>query len=547
MKVFFSALGIFLFINSYNGYCQTNFEKEYSVANPVKHGDTILIKEKIDIHQAYLQKAIENKNVEQQFYGHLYLWSDYLEKNYYEEATLQLFSADSIAQQTGNLSWQAAVHGKRGILDFELNDIESALKNFILTLQECSKTKDSSCLAFNLKEIGLAYQRLQNYDSAKHYYALAIPLIRKYTDSNKLYAYYSNYSNLLSEMGDYPGAKKYLDSSIAIIMTGKNLFKQLGAKNNLAALLVKMGEYDKALKILEECIVINKQHGWYEQLSHNYANMSIIFNKKGDYHAAFTYLQDYYSINDSIRGAELQIKMVNLNTSRKVLEKELALEKSLLEISIAKNTIQKRTWTIITVGLLLIFILLTWLSQRRKAKRKQAHTLGNLEQLTRILMEKNSLLAALEEKVSKPAFTIIAAANSLAEQTSAATEKFEQAVVIEEEKVIESERYEKPDEVNDFEKNIYNQRILTPADWSAFKIYFEKAFPGYLLRLRNAHPKLTEAEERLFLFIKLKLTNKEAAAILGISADSVKKTRTRLRKRLDIHENIDLETYISTF
>jgi tetratricopeptide (TPR) repeat protein len=546
MKVFFSALGIFLFINSYNGYSQTNFEKEYSAANPVKYADTILLKEKIGIHQAYLQKAIENKNIQQQFYGHLYLWSDYLEKNYYEDATLHLFSADSVAQQTGNVSWQAAVHSKRGILDFELNDIESALKNFILTLQECSKTKDSSCLAFNLKEVGLAYQRLQKYDSAKYYFALAIPLIRKYTDSNKLYAYYSNYSNLLSEMGDYPGAKKYLDSSMAIIMNGKNIFKQFGAKNNLAALLVKMGEYDKALKILGECIVINKQHGWYEQLSYNYANMSIIFNKKGDYHAAFTYLQDYYSINDSIRGAELQIKMVNLNAGRKVLEKELALEKSLLELSIAKNTIQKRTWIIITAGLVLVFIVWMWLSQKRKAKRKQVHTQGNLEQLTRILMEKNSLLAALEEKVSTPAFSVIAAANSLAEETTAA-EKLEAAVVIEEEKVVENERYEKQDGANDFEKNIYNQRILTPSDWSAFKIYFEKAFPGYLLRLRNAHPKLTEAEERLFLFIKLKLTNREAAAILGISADSVKKTRTRLRKRLAIHESINLETYVSNF
>lgn len=102
-------------------------------------------------------------------------------------------------------------------------------------------------------------------------------------------------------------------------------------------------------------------------------------------------------------------------------------------------------------------------------------------------------------------------------------------------------------EPSDFEKNIYDQRILTAADWSAFKIYFEKAYPGYLLRLRNAYPSLTEAEERLFLFIKLKLTNKEAAAILGISADSVKKTRTRLRKRLELDEGVDLDAYVKRF
>jgi tetratricopeptide (TPR) repeat protein len=543
MNQFFRLFLIIFLLCTFTGYAQTNFEKEYAAANPVKHADTILIKEKTLIHQAYLQKAIENKNLQLQFYGHLYLWSDYLEKNNYKEATLQLFSADSIAQQSEELSWQAAVHGRRGILDFELNDIESALKNYMLALEYCRKTKDSSCVGANLKEVGLVYHRLLKYDSAKHYFELAIPLIRKYTDSNKLYTYYSNYSNLLVDMGDYPDAKKYLDSSIAIIMTGKNLFKQLGAKNNLAALLIKMGEYDQASEILGECIVLNKQHGWYEQLSYNYANMSNIFNKKGDYHPAFTYLQDYYSINDSLKSAELQIKMVNLNADYEAQKKETAFKESQLALSTAKNIIQQRTWTIITVGLLLIFILLTWLSQKRKAKRKQAHTLANLEQLTRILMDKNSLLAALEEKVSTPAFNTIAAANSLVEAPTATPHE----KIIEEEQVIGKDEHEKNNEHNDFEKNIYNQRILTPADWSAFKIYFEKAFPGYLFRLRNAYPSVTEAEERLFLFIKLKLTNKEAAAILGISADSVKKTRTRLRRRLALDEKTSLDTFINEF
>ncbi len=532
---------------AYRANAQTNFDKEQSEANPVKKTDTFSAKEKMAIQQAYLSKAIETKNLPQQFYGHLYLWSEYLEKNDYKEASLQLFSAYSLAQQSGNLSWKAAVHGRRGILDFELNDIESALKNYRLTLEDCRKTKDSSCIAANLKEVGLVYQRLQKYDSAKHYFKLAIPLIRKYADSNKLYAYYSNYSNLLSEMGDHPGAKKYLDSSMAIIMAGKNIFKQSGAKNNLAALLIKMGEYDRALKILEEYIVINKQHGWHELLSFNYANMSNLFSKKGDYYAAFTYLQDYYLINDSLKGAELQIKMVNLNAGYMAQKKELVLKQQQVDLLTARQKVVMRNWIIGVFVFFFLLKLVLWVLYNKRVKNEKLQSKKNLDAITRILIEKNSLLAALEEKVSTAAFSSIAAANSLAEEKRLEEEKPEEAVFIEEENVVEHEKHEEPDETNGFEKNIYNQRILTPADWSAFKIYFEKAFPGYLLRLRNAHPKLTEAEERLFLFIKLKLTNKEAAAILGISADSVKKTRTRLRKRLGIHENIDLETYITTF
>ena len=527
MRVFFPVFAFFLSLNSYNGYSQVNFDKEQSIADPLKKGDIISTKEKIALHQDYLKKAVETKNIQQQFYGHLYLWSDYLAENNYEGATIQLFSADSIAQQSGNLSWQGAVHNKRGILDFELNDAESALKNFILTLDYCRKAKDSACVAANLKEVALCYQRLQKYDSAKHYFQLAIPLIRKYTDSFKLYAYYSNYSNLLKDMGDYPGAKRYLDSSMIFIMKGKDLFMQSVTKNNLAAFYVNTGEYEKAFKILEECIAINKLQGWHEQLSFNYANMSSAFSKQGNYRAAYKYLENYHFINDSLKGVEVLLKIADLNTSYKTQEKELIIKQSQLDLAIAKQTIQKRTWLIILSLIAIGLGIWRWLAQMNAVKKKKIQSQQNLTELTRILLDKNTALSALEEKLLKHEQNIKLNKNASTEE-------------------IKSEP-DLPTDKDDFEKNIYNQRILTPADWSAFKIYFEKAYPGYLLRLRNAYPALTEAEERMFLFIKLKLTNKEAAAILGISADSVKKTRTRLRKRLGLDEKVDIEEYVRQF
>lgn len=88
---------------------------------------------------------------------------------------------------------------------------------------------------------------------------------------------------------------------------------------------------------------------------------------------------------------------------------------------------------------------------------------------------------------------------------------------------------------------------MTKSDWAEFKILFEKTYPGYLIKLRSSHPDLSEAEERLFLFIKLKLNTTEAAGILGISVDSVKRTRNRLRKRLELGQEISLENYIQNF
>ena len=132
--------------------------------------------------------------------------------------------------------------------------------------------------------------------------------------------------------------------------------------------------------------------------------------------------------------------------------------------------------------------------------------------MTRILLDKNSLLASFEELMS------------------------------------ESDSQNDPSEfTSDFEDNLLNQRVLTNEDWESFKSYFEKAYPRYLHRLRMAFPSLSSAEERLFLFIKLNLTNREAAAILGISVQSVKKTRNRLRHRLELGQETELEVFIRAF
>jgi len=63
-------------------------------------------------------------------------------------------------------------------------------------------------------------------------------------------------------------------------------------------------------------------------------------------------------------------------------------------------------------------------------------------------------------------------------------------------------------------------------------------YPTQLFHFKLSAFYRSEAEERLFLFIKLNLTSQEAAAMLRISVDGVKKTRNRLRKRLGLGEDV---------
>jgi DNA-directed RNA polymerase specialized sigma24 family protein len=90
-------------------------------------------------------------------------------------------------------------------------------------------------------------------------------------------------------------------------------------------------------------------------------------------------------------------------------------------------------------------------------------------------------------------------------------------------------------------------KILTDENWAQFKTHFEKAYPGLIQHIKETFENLSPAELRMFLLMKLNIDSKEIASILGISIDSVKKTRYRLKKKIELDEEDDLLDFIRKY
>jgi len=87
--------------------------------------------------------------------------------------------------------------------------------------------------------------------------------------------------------------------------------------------------------------------------------------------------------------------------------------------------------------------------------------------------------------------------------------------------------------------------ILTDEDWEHFKSLFERVYPAFFFRLRQKVADLTAADQRMAALSKLQLSNKEAGNLLGIAPNSVIKARQRLRHRLNLEPDSDLELYFA--
>lgn len=78
-----------------------------------------------------------------------------------------------------------------------------------------------------------------------------------------------------------------------------------------------------------------------------------------------------------------------------------------------------------------------------------------------------------------------------------------------------------------------------------FEKYFNTIHDGFFTRLLQLHPGLTSNEMRICAYIKLNLSTKEIAAYMNISPSSVEIARHRLRRKMRLASEVNLQHYIS--
>ena len=69
---------------------------------------------------------------------------------------------------------------------------------------------------------------------------------------------------------------------------------------------------------------------------------------------------------------------------------------------------------------------------------------------------------------------------------------------------------------------------------------------GFFKGLTEFHTDLTEREKRLAALVRMNLSSKEIATILGIETKSVTQSRYRLRKKLNLETDESLASYLKT-
>jgi DNA-binding CsgD family transcriptional regulator len=93
-------------------------------------------------------------------------------------------------------------------------------------------------------------------------------------------------------------------------------------------------------------------------------------------------------------------------------------------------------------------------------------------------------------------------------------------------------------------KKTVSSSVHIDKDWQDFKRQFEEVHSNFFSVLKGKYPDLTNNELKLCALLKLNMNLKEAATVMGISPESVKTARYRLRKKLGLGKEDNLVEYV---
>ena len=81
-------------------------------------------------------------------------------------------------------------------------------------------------------------------------------------------------------------------------------------------------------------------------------------------------------------------------------------------------------------------------------------------------------------------------------------------------------------------------------NWDEFEMYFTQVNQGFYRILQNKFPDLSSTDLKMCGLIKLGLSSKEIAGLMGIGTDSVNTSRSRIRKKINLNREDNLVEYL---
>jgi len=375
----------------------------------------------------------------------------------------------------------------------------------------------------------------KRFDDALAKYKESIKSYTKANSSFSLCELYSTIGELFIEADELDSAKYYIDKSLEISISNSFTSLAIVGNLNMINLLFNKGYFRTAQSMLDSLGSKIWENATWDQRKQIVTLQRDGYLRENRFKEAFDQGNKLRIINDTLYTIQDQEKIASLDFEWQIRKKELAS----IQLLNLKNSQKKINAILLTGGsvgvsfLVFSIINLVQFSSKKKALYKMSEEAYKIDVENARKKEEN-LRIQIEIRL-----------NDLRNQALAIAEK--EKLLVEVRNSLKTLRHE--NNHSDIFRRIIQQIDLMRSkekDWEDLKLGFEQVNANFFRQINSIGKELTPAEIKLATLLKLKMSIKDSSEIMGISKESVKMARYRLRKKLNLNPEADLVEYIES-
>lgn len=460
----------------------------------------------------------------------------------YSQAVDHLLQAEKIFRHENQKEKLAKNLNLLGRVYYSNKQAELAGKLFAEALALNSQLKNRQGMALTYGNIGHLYEKKLLYDSAFLFQTKALAIYHQAGDSMGMAKIFENIGSIYEDWGKFDSARSCFEKALTINREYNDEISQIEILNNLGDVYRKTGHYNDGLFFTRQALNLADKTQSQYQLASAYRDMA-----RG--HELLQHYDSAYYYNELSRG--LVEDIYSTSNNRQIALLETVYEVDMKNNQIAQLALDKKITVISTIAGIAIIALLTGLSivvisrQRLKISKEKAINIQN----TQIYEKNNELMQVelrnkqLEEEKLKS--TLEMRSKELSAHTLHLIQKNQ---LLEElrsrlNEIITDEKRDQRKQLKQLAQKI-NLNFNHDAYWDDFRAIFDQVHQTFFTNLKQHSDHFTPAELRMVALLRMNLNSADMATLLGISQDSLRVSRYRLRKKLNLQEGESLTAFI---
>ncbi|MCU0375091.1 MAG: tetratricopeptide repeat protein [Chitinophagaceae bacterium] len=407
-----------------------------------------------------------------------------------------------------------------------------------------NRINEPAGMARALGGIGFLLEKKQLTDSAAAIQQKALIFAQQANDQKVMAEIYENLGSILEDKGLYDEAYIYFSKANDLYRLLDEQIAQIQVLNNLGDVFRKKGMVNQGLSYTVQAFENARAFKHKYQQQSALRDLSKCYALLGKYDSAYQKLEESRELMQQIYAEE---------TVRQVALVEVLNETALKDADILQLQAQRRVnyllIGLLAAGIFLLAGMAAAIYNRQKLKLQSQQEIQNQQEII-FAREKSLMEAELKNKQLEEAqlkYSLNLKEQALSSQLlhlilkNEVLEKVKNDLIA----IIKDDKRDQKKQLRQLLQQI-NESFNNDKYWEEFRSVFDQVHQTFFAVLLQKCPDLTPNETKLLTLIKMNLSQQEIATLLGITSDSLRVSRYRLKKKLNLQQEDSLTGFVQS-